>query len=111
MAIKTIDLDSFIAMTRDAKTVLTRNYTVILGTGMTFDAIFKADLVIADTLVHHFIALMYKQMHVILAHPLRIPHSLTTKTDVQFVRRRLCSPNSGNEKTRQYQQQHNTDKS
>lgn len=84
MTLETIKFHSLITMTGDTKTVIARNHAVVLGAGMAFDAIFETDLFIAYALVNDFIALMRKQMHMILTHPLRFFYALATFADVDF---------------------------
>ena len=84
MTLEAIKFHCLIAMTTDAKTVIARNHAVILGAGMTFDAILETDLVVAYAFVNHFIALMRQQVHMILAHPLWFFYALATFADVKF---------------------------
>jgi hypothetical protein len=51
--------------------------------------------------VYHFIALMLKQMHVVLAHPLRVFHALTAFANVNFWRQIICRPQRWDAQTQQ----------
>ena len=73
-------------MTGHAKTVVARDHAVILGAGVAFDAILQAELLVAHTLAHRFVALMLEQVHMVLAHPLHIFHALTALADVRLGR-------------------------
>jgi hypothetical protein len=102
MAFKAINLHCLIFMACYAKTVVARDHAVILGAGMTFNAVFQTDLIVANTFAYSLITLMFKQMHVILEHPLRISHALPTFADIRLGRECIVSP-SYREKTAKQQ--------
>ena len=101
MAFEAIDLDRFIAMAADTETVRARSHAVILGTGMAFDTTLQAVLGVAHTLVHRFVALVLEQIHVVLAHPLNILHTLPALPDIQLGGSRPGSPSGRNEQAEQ----------
>lgn len=84
MAFKAINFYCFIAMTPLAEAVIATDYSVITQTGMALDTVFQAVFFVTYAFVYRFIALVDEQMHVILAHPLRVFHTLTTPAYIEL---------------------------
>jgi hypothetical protein len=84
MAFKTIDLDRFVAVAALTKAVGAPDYTVISRAGVTLDAVLQTVLAVADALVHCFIALFEKHLHVVFAHPLGFFHALSAFADIKL---------------------------
>jgi hypothetical protein len=97
-------------MARNAETIPARNHTVVGLAGVALHTVLQADLFIAYTFANRLFTLMLEQVHMILAHPLRILNALPAHTDIRLGHIRLGSPNSGNAQAKQkrYEQPHHS---
>ena len=92
MALEAIQLDRFVFVATDAEAVSARSHAVVLGAGMALDAGLQTVLLITDASTQGIVAAVLEQVHVVLAHPLRIFHALSALADVQLGRGRLTGP-------------------